>query len=586
MANPKHLQILMQGVEAWHAWHDLFFILVAPVAAWWMLDINLFPQAGSVDPWFYTGVGQIFNSLVDVYGWPYYLVRFPITFVNRLCCRNAYPDVGYILLRYLLVVGAGGSLYSMALKKMGRPAAMIGYLYLFCNPLFLRVIAWDLTPFLSVPAALAGAAIWLHSEKEAMWRYPLAGGLFCISVNSHIFTSTAIACFLMAAIIAHLLSKRPIRDLAVALLGMLVGFAAVGALGWWYYYELVGPIDPLLFWKVNRAVLAAGSDYALTHARPFWTWAAQETYFYVPYLWIAAALILRRGLVEKKTYWTILLASILYGAFYLLYRFMLGRFVIEAHYYFGHIWAVCYLLVPLVAAQAAQQTNLSYWIVLVFMLISLPADWLVGMHNRGQIEWLTRAWGVYGAVAVALLAAVAGIACLRLFKSHRGVAIASLGLFCATLQFLSILPHASREVYGIPPQAHRRDLYMVGIQHAKLWATYARKEQIPLLWYQSAPDDLDISSVVFTTFGDALHNKWQHGGMPNIGEYERQRLAEPGKCYLFLLAKNPDDIQQGKKALAAAGLESTTLEQTVLASGSLKIFAEIVQYINLRVRTP
>jgi hypothetical protein len=107
-----------------------------------------------------------------------------------------------------------------------------------------------------------------------------------------------------------------------------------------------------------------------------------------------------------------------------------------------------------------------------------------------------------------------------------------------------------------------------------------------LLWYQSAPDDLDIFSVVFTTFGDALHNKWQHGGMPNIGEYERQRLAEPGKCYLFLLAKNPDDIQQGKKALAAAGLESTTLEQTVLASGSLKIFAEIVQYINLRVRTP
>src|SRR5262249_10841449 len=157
--------------------------------------------------------------------------------------------------------------------------------------------------------------------------------------------------------------------------------------------------------------------------------------------------------------------------------------VVEAHYYFGHIWAVCCLLVPLVAAQAAQQTNLSYWTVLVFILTSLPADWLVGIQTRGQIEWLARAWGGVGAVAVALGGAVAGIACLRLFKSHRGVAIASLGLFGAALQFLSILPHSSRAAYGIPPQAHQRDLYIVSVQYTKLWAKYARKGQIPLLWY-------------------------------------------------------------------------------------------------------
>ena len=61
---------------------------------------------------------------------------------------------------------AGIPLYLLANRHFGRAAAACGYLFLFCNALFLRVLLWDLTPFVSVPLAVAGIAIWLLAEKR------------------------------------------------------------------------------------------------------------------------------------------------------------------------------------------------------------------------------------------------------------------------------------------------------------------------------------------------------------------------------------------------------------------------------------
>src|SRR5439155_18563052 len=92
-------------------WLDAAFLLLSPVAAWAILQINLINQAGYLDPWLYTGYGQVFEQLVQTYGWRYYALRFPVIFLNSLCCAGDAPVVGYALLRYGLFLVAGVPLY-------------------------------------------------------------------------------------------------------------------------------------------------------------------------------------------------------------------------------------------------------------------------------------------------------------------------------------------------------------------------------------------------------------------------------------------------------------------------------------------
>lgn len=559
---------------------DWLILFGAPLLAWWLLDISLFIQRGYLDPWLYTGVGQVFEQLVDCYGWAYYLIRFPVTFLNRLFCQNAAPDVGFALLRYALVLIAGGALYAMALRHFGRIAAVTGYLFLFCNPLFLRVINWDLTPFLSVPAALAGAALWLYGERDSAWRYVAAGALFCVSFNAHIFTVTAIGCFMLAVGFTHLLLRRPILCLVGQLLGATAGFALMWLAGWWYYRGLVGQVDPLLFWKVNMAAMSAGSSYAIDHAKPFASWAAVETYFYVPFLWLAAAIVLPKPANSDASAYPRLIIMVAVAAltsFYLVYRFALGRFVIEEFYYFGHIWAIVPLLVPVVVAQMASITRSPHWLVTWCIVVMVVLDFLSIAQNQGAINWLAALSGSIPMVTSILLVAAAGIAGMRLLSRSTSVGLVCVGLFYAAMQVLSLLPPSSQEVFGRAQQVEQRQLYRAAADYARIWQKYARKGQVPHMWYKNPTSDYDVYSIAFVTLGDTLQDKWlPGGGMPAIGPYELQRLTNVDKRCVMLMSKDRDEIARGRAALESAGMCLVSLEQASVSSGAKTIYIDVV----------
>jgi hypothetical protein len=561
-------------------WFDWSLLIVAPVAAWWLLHISMFIQRGYLDPWLYTGVGQVFEQLVEVFGWPYYFVRFPVTFVNRLFCMNGMPELGFVLLRYALVLGAGGSLYMMALRQFGRVAAIAGYLFLFCNPLFLRVINWDLTPFLSVPAALAGMAIWLYDSQWSRWRYAGAGALFCVAFNSHIFTITAIGCFLFGVVAADILQRRSLPGLLARLLAAAAGFGVMWMMGWLYYRSLVGPVDPLLFLRVNVDAMRAGAGYAVEHARPFASWAAQQTYFYVPFLWLAAGLVLVRRLGRTEAgyiQWVILISAAAYGAFYLVYRFVLGQFVIEEFYYFGHIWALFPLVVPLVVGQlpvdAAGRRNL----LLVLIVIMVGGDLLVVARNQGVVPWLNYIYGSMPKVSWLLFAAVAGIACLRWLARRRLAGLAVFAVFCSAMQLLSVSTGSSWEVYGAPEQPEQRKLFRAAVDFSHIWQKYVRRRQSPCLWYNNSSSDLDIFSIGFVTLGDTLHEKWQPGGMPLLGAYEDRRIKSVPVICIFLMAKNASDNERGRAALTAGGYHVALVEQASVSSGRGQLYIDVIQ---------
>ena len=63
------------------------------------------------DPWFYSGYGWTLEHHIEIFGWFYYSVRFPVTLPIRWFTDLFGPVTGALLLRYVLLAGTGAVFY-------------------------------------------------------------------------------------------------------------------------------------------------------------------------------------------------------------------------------------------------------------------------------------------------------------------------------------------------------------------------------------------------------------------------------------------------------------------------------------------
>lgn len=574
----------MQGrSEAAHrrrdlTWRDAAFLVLSPVVAWATLGINLINQDGYLDPWYYTGYGQIFERLVEVHGWPYKALRFPVVFLNSVCCSGDAPILGYGLLRYGLLLLAGVPLYLLASRHFGRPVGICAFLFLFCNPLFLRILLWDLTPFVSIPTALAGIAVWMLAEEHRLLGRFCAGALFAISINAHVFTATAIGCFLVVEIVFALGRARNLRRLAQDLAGAALGAGLVVALGVLYYRSRIGEFDPFLLLSTNLTAMKWGNTYATSHARPFLSWAATATYVYVPLILLGGITALRRAQpprssVEDRILW--FLAA--YCGFYAIYRFVLGNFVLEEFYYFGHLTLAVYLAVPLVVGLLARRGGSAVSVGVAFALgLVLPILALRVAFRRATV-FLELAYGALSVMAVfwglsVLLAILLG---MRRFPPRRVWVAAS--LMAVFIQFTTLVEREHRHVFDARVIARERGVYITGVEYSRFVDQYDGRDHRVLVWYPR--EAASLWSVSFTTLGDALNEPFAGPGMPTIGKKERKRLREPKLRYVMLLAEDPRDITRGKAALDEVGIAVRLVEARRLGDAGYSAMAVLLEII-------
>ena len=557
-------------------WLEAGFLLLSPILAWMVFDINLINQTSYVDPWFYTGYGQTFERLVQVYGWPYYALRFPVIFLNSVCCSGGDPVLGYGLLRYGLVLIAGIPLYLLASRHFGRGAAACGYLFLFCNALFLRVLLWDLTPFVSIPLAVAGIAIWLLAEHHRWLGRFVAGALFAASINAHVFTLTAIGCFLavdVALALRDAVGRRRLgRDLGAA----VAGAVAMVALGTLYYRARVGSFDWSLLFTTNLAAMRAGTDYVVANGRPFQVWIVSATYVFVPVLLLVAAVALWRSLSRSTAELAIVLFLAAYSAFYALYIYVRGGFVVDQFYYFGHLTVAIYFAVPLVVGLLTRATGsvipvtAAFALGLLLPVLDLRSDlepkitfYATIINGLPRLYWF---WGLSLALVVLL-------ATRRLSV---GWAATATGLLAVAMQ-LATLAHAGHlSVFDYRSTALERGVYLTGVQYARFVGQYDAPNQRVYAW---VTNDINLSSVSFTMLGDAIHAPFDLPRMPTIGKREQARLAAPELRYVMLLAGKPEEITAGKAALSQAGIGFRSVETRQLGDAGYSAIAELVEIV-------
>jgi hypothetical protein len=535
---------------------EIAFFLLTPVFAVFLFDISLINQDNYVDPWFYTGYGRIFPSMHALFGWTYYSARFPVMILNGAFLKFPDPIVGYIALRYLLLLLCGIPLYLWARRFFGDAIAIASYLFLFCNPLFPRVVLWDLTTFVSIPFALAGMALWLLPMRSLALNRVLTGFLFCASIGAHAFTGTAIGTFLITEALRRLIHK----DLRKLILYdvLATGFGAVlcFGIGILYYYFNIGSFNPMVIISITANAARQGDQYAITHASASLGWLGTQYHVYVPYLLIlVAGAGLSRKLLSNEIAARVWIFSATYGAAFAIYQFIFGSFVLETFYYFAHLTLIVYLLFPvclfLILRSAPPWQQQWAAAIAVLMLVALPTltRFVPSFIDTAQTAALG-SLGIAG-LMVAFCILCAGLTWVATQRpTFAMLAVASL---VTMVQLAPMITWEHRAIYANPRKAAKElGVYRAALEMLDVFSAYAQPTTRVMLWYPAS--EFSLGSIASTVLLFTVHQPYEGQGMPSFGDYERERLRYPGLRYIMLLSQRPGAVAEGLAALTHEGL--------------------------------
>jgi|SoiMethySBSTD1v2_1073268.scaffolds.fasta_scaffold00398_24 hypothetical protein len=530
------------------------YLVGLPIVAVAVLGISVIDQEGYVDPEFYTGYGQSFETMWEVFGLTYYSARFPIMFVNTTS-QWLWPGLGgYSLLRLLVLLLCGIPLYTLARRHYGRPVAMASYAFLVLNPLLLRILCWDLTTFLSIPAGFAGITLW-HLSSRAWSRSVLAAGfLFGVSVNSHVFTGTAIAVFLAVELVFAARRGRGLSWFVPRVVTLAAGGLLCLLLGLAFYAVTVGPVSPLSLWRITTHAVTAGRTYAVTNYVTIADYYATNYEIYVPILTTAAALLLnRRRLMIDTIEAHIIWFATMYLAAYIVAVFILRMNIVQYFWYFGHLTIAVYLSVPVVLARLVERagSRATTWFLAALAAVPIAvASWadlwrsiVTAAHGNGTIV---------GSLAAAMLITVVVLQVRR----PRMVLCATTSL--ALLLQVPYLSQTHASVFDVHDNVTEAPLFETIMRYRALLNRYDRAGARVRTWYRysDAMGSIASSNLLFT-----LQPPWGQGGMPVVAETEKANLAEPSLRYVLLVDPQPERVNQGLDALRAAGVGFTILEQ-------------------------
>jgi hypothetical protein len=533
---------------------DLTFLLLAPFAAVPLFGICLLNQDSSVDPWLYTAYGRMLKEMVATSGWTYYSVRFPVVGSISLFSSIFAEPLGYVLLRYFVYIIAALPLYNLLSRTSERPAAIAGVLTLLASPLFGRIVLWDLTSFLAIPAALAGVCLWLMPSPHRSFCRIFAGFLFAAAINSHLFVGTAVASLFVAEFGMACWAGR-VKRFAIDAASVAIGAVGCVMAGVIYYSLAVQPVGPTTFLMQTINAVTLGLEYHKTNMEAASTILIRDLVIYLPLAMTATngVLLGRRvlsDLVAARIFWF----SLIYCAFFVFFHFGAGRNVLGYFYYTAFLLLTVILQIPMIlqglAQSAGPATARRVWACFGVVLVAIPllsnlysaqiSPFFVSLYNRPA-----------GLVAVCCIAAsLLVLSAIRSGSSIlKPVGAAMLALL---LQFTSFTDQTFATIFS-KNSRHEFALYMASLDLIRILRTYDVPGHRVLIWYPRG--DYSLYSLSFINLGNTLHppHTVAETGLPVIGDYERKRLNEPASAYVLLMARTDEMINEGLAALRKAG---------------------------------
>jgi hypothetical protein len=564
---------------------ESLFVLVAPVAVFYVLRVRAMAPFDMIDEGFQTAYAQHGRDLVARYGVPasvYFWVRVGFSFPAHLTYLAFGPVGGFYVFRYVLALVASGPTYLLFRRLWGPGAAAVAVLVILTCPVVLQAWGTDYGDSAAVSYLIGGMACLVMPGRSRRRRHAwlLASGvLLALAPLAH-FASVPLV---LAAVGAYVLVRirRPFpetsSDVGLLVAGAAATWLAMAGMAHWYlgHGDLITP--------TLRAArrLRTPAEIVKWHSSN-WRWV-----LYVPYVIVPPAL-LAAWLVARARHWRRLKQEeLILGATFALQvvayfalQFAGGREqTLEFHLFSSMLWSgavltlallVCAVTAPLLARRR-----------LTFLPAALVV--VVPLVYRFWRPQLTLRFSV-GLV----LAAIASVLALPAFLglSNRAVAgMAAAGILTIILALTVAVgpPHAPLRGTTLLPQGSYRemlggngatdvDTYRVAGELIDVVPPARHRGDDLLLWWPSGQ---------FVTVNEpAAQYLWHLNSlqedMPSLNVYDRQLLDARRPATLVMLSETGREFPAALSSLAATGYDPQVVRQRNLRSGPVHLSVAVV----------
>jgi hypothetical protein len=559
---------------------DWIFILFAPIAAVPLFGICLINQDRYLDPWFYTAYARMLKPMIDVNGWTYFSIRYPVIGMISLFSHLFGDLTGYIVLRYVIFVLVAIPLYNLFFKAFSRPAAIVAVAILVASPLFARIILWDLPPFIAIPAALGGICIWLTPTTHQRLFRAAAGFLFAAAINSHAFVATAIVCFMLVEFLMDWQASKLSRfaaDLAWAILGGI----ACTAVGIIYYSLVVGPIG---LWTFINPMLGGVNIGLAYHAQAQEAASAilrREFPTYLPFvLTVMNGIVLGKSVFSAAIPARIFWFSVIYCAFFLVFHIVVGQNLFGFFFYGIFLFPTIVLQTSVILYSLTRSARPGFnWAITAIVTVGLAGIALIHHFMPATLNPLFGSLEntIIGAAVITVLAICLLASGIVVRFTTVVIAPLAAALLALLLEIAPLAHSEYRQVFSMKAFRHEAAVYLAAIDLIRLVRAYDARSHRIRLWYPRGEVSMySLSAVLSMSTLQPPHGVYDTG-LPVISERELKVLADADSAYVLLLARTDEMIETGLNALQAAGTAFEQKIRTELGPDStLRIKARLV----------
>jgi len=530
------------------------WLLLIPTLAFLVVTVsrNVLIQAGGLDAYIYTSYIQNYSDLAARYGLTYYSARIAHLYPAGLAVKVFGSYAGYFVYRFLLLTVALSAIWIFTRKDYGVATAALGVVLTSCHPWLLRSLFWDHYDSSGVVYLLVATVLIGTANPTSNLKVFIAGGAYALAANCNTFLVGVGGMLYVTYILINLRSglRNGLRFTGISFCGFLAFYFPLCII---HYVALPaqGILFDLVAIRFSRTMMAGLGRVWHLDVIPL----IQKGWIHllVPVIVLAAGAglaIIRRGKIRGVFMFSVinlLLVVCLFVVVDTIYKIA----VISLFYYFIYLFPATWLCLVAFMGECADglDDRTTYSIAAVSGVAALTA--YIAYHSIAQTIVSLNVWVITVGAVMILACAIA---------NRR----ASLRMVCAAL-FAILTPAA---FYRMPAGTYSAihdgspglewDVYRAALELQRMVSNDPPSAGTVGFWYTNRASLLNSVQSMYLWGPSRLASPADPGGgMPVLSPSDLRRLSQFRR--IFLLSERENEIDEGLRALMAAGVKMRTI---------------------------